>query len=109
MMYMMARLQWDTDLDPDALLDEFYARMFGEAAVTMKACYDTLERSYMEPRPDRLELARWGHRHLLTHSLALSEEALDQAEALMAQALAEADTPEARAQNRRIELKLTER
>ena len=64
MMYMMARLQWDTDLDPDALLDEFYARMFGEAAVTMKACYDTLERSYMEPRPDRLELARWGHRHL---------------------------------------------
>ena len=101
MMYMMARLQWDTDLDPDALLDEFYARMFGEAAVTMKACYDTLERSYMEPRPDRLELARWGHRHLLTHSLALSEEALDQAEALMAQALAEADTPEARA---RIEI-----
>ncbi len=101
MMYMLARMQWDTGLDPDVLLDEFYDRMFGKAAGAMKACYTTLEQSYMEERPERVELARWGHRHLLTHSLALSEEALDQAEVFIRQALAEADTHEARA---RIEI-----
>ncbi len=101
MMWMMAKLQWDTERDADALLDEFYERMFGNAAGTMKACYDTLEESYMEARPERLALARWGHRHLVTHSLSVSEEALDQAETLIAQALTETADPDERA---RIEI-----
>ena len=96
MMWMMAKLQWDTEQDPDALLDEFYNRMFGDAAATMKTCYGALEQSYMEARPERLELARWGHRHLVTHSLAISEDALGQAESLIQQAVAETSDPSAR-------------
>lgn len=101
MMYLIAKLQWDTERDADALLDEFYARMFGDAAATMKAYYNTLEESYMEARPERLALARWGHRHLVTHSLSISEEALDEAEGLIQQALAEAGDPAVRS---RIEI-----
>ena len=93
MMWMMAKLQWDTDRDADALLDEFYARLFGSAADAMKRYYAVLEESYMTARPERLALATWGHRSLKTHSLALSVADLERAERLLKTAATESDDP----------------
>jgi Domain of unknown function (DUF4838) len=95
MMWMMAKLQWDTDQDADALLDEFYDRMFGSAAASMKQYYAVLEDSYMAARPERLALAGWGHRSLKTHSLALSAADVGRAEQLVEQAATETDDPKA--------------
>ncbi len=97
MMWMMAKLQWDTERDADALLDEFYARMFGPAAETMKAYYTVLESSYMTARPERLEHANWGHRSLKTHALALSLDDLMRAEELLRQAIGQASDASVRA------------
>ena len=97
MMWMMAKLQWDTGLDADALLDEFYARMFGPAAETMKEYYGVLESSYMTARPERLAMANWGHRSLRTHALALSPGDLERAEDLLRDAAAQSGDPKVRA------------
>ncbi|MCP4639508.1 MAG: DUF4838 domain-containing protein, partial [bacterium] len=97
MMWMMAKLQWDTDLDAEALLGEFYQRMFGSAAATMMQYFLVLEESYMVARPERLELAGWGHRSLKTHSLALSLKDLERAEALIQKAATESEDPKVRA------------
>jgi hypothetical protein len=52
--YLASRLTWDAKLDPAKLLDEWYTRMFGEAAPQMRAFYDALERRWMElKRPGR--------------------------------------------------------
>ncbi|MBN2312038.1 MAG: DUF4838 domain-containing protein [Candidatus Hydrogenedentes bacterium] len=90
MMWMVARLQWDTDLDADALLDEFYARMFGSAAPQMKQYYEVLERSWMTPRPNR---AGWGHRRLMTQAGAMAPEDIDRAEGLLGSAQANTTDP----------------
>ncbi len=93
MMWMLAKLQWDTSLDADALLDEFYTRMFGPAAETMKQYYGLLESSYMAARPERLELASWGHRSLRTHALALAPADVARAEALLQEAARLSNVP----------------
>jgi len=46
--YLASRLGWDSSLDPAKLLDEWYDRMFGEAAAQMRAFYECLERRWME-------------------------------------------------------------
>ncbi|HOZ47879.1 MAG TPA: DUF4838 domain-containing protein [Candidatus Hydrogenedentes bacterium] len=86
MMWMVAKLQWDTDLAADALLDEFYACMFGASAATMKAYFDLLEKSWMTPRPGRLT---WGHRDLVSQSNAMAVEDVEAAEGLLAKAASE--------------------
>lgn len=83
MMWMVAKLQWNTDLDADALLDEFYARMFGTASAEMKEYFTLLERSWMTQRPGR---AGWGHRKLATQAHAMSLEDAERAEAVLARA-----------------------
>ncbi len=85
MMWMMAKLQWNTALDADALLDEFYARMFGTASATMKEYFVLLEQSWMTPRPGR---AGWGHRNLSTQAHAMSVEDIARVEELLANARA---------------------
>ena len=42
--YVAAKLLWDVDADVDALLEEFYAGFFGEAAGPMKAYFELLSR-----------------------------------------------------------------
>jgi len=90
MMWMIAKLQWDTARDTEALLDEFYERMFGDAAATMKHYYALLERSWMTPRDGRLG---WGHRDLRTQSRAMAVEDVAAAERLLEQAQGESDDP----------------
>jgi len=53
-LYLSTRLLWNTQADPKAVLDEWFARMFGEAASEVRAYYESLERSW-------LTRARVGH------------------------------------------------
>ncbi len=53
MMYLRAKIMWNPSLDPDAVLDEFYAGFFGPAAKPMKRLYEVMERCLMKPRPGR--------------------------------------------------------
>ena len=41
-----ARLEWDTTADVDAVLDDFYTKWFGRAAVPMKSYYEALEAAF---------------------------------------------------------------
>ena len=41
--YLMSKLQWDTSLDQEQLLDDFFANYFGQAADTMRTLFE-LER-----------------------------------------------------------------
>ncbi|MGC9319541.1 MAG: DUF4838 domain-containing protein, partial [Armatimonadota bacterium] len=47
--WMTARLLWDVDADIDALLDDYFANMYGPAAEEMAAYFATLERAMLEP------------------------------------------------------------
>ena len=45
--YIMAKLSWDTSLDPEALLDEYFKTMFGPASGQMKDFYQALENNWL--------------------------------------------------------------
>ncbi len=89
MIWAFAKLQWDTTLDIDALLWEYYSKMFGSAAQTMKEYFDLLERSWNTPRPGR---TTWAHRRLYVQALAMSPEDVDEGFRLLREALREADS-----------------
>jgi hypothetical protein len=93
MIWATAKLQWDHTLSVDALLDEFYGRMFAEAAPTMKRYFDLLERSWNTPRPGR---RGWVHRNIVAQALAMSSEDVDEGFRLLDQALAETKDAKAR-------------
>lgn len=41
-----ARLEWDTQADVDAILEDFYAKWYGRAAAPMRAYYEALEAAF---------------------------------------------------------------
>ena len=41
--YLRARLEWDAEADVDAILDDFFAKWYGQAAEPMKRFYCTLD------------------------------------------------------------------
>lgn len=45
-LYMRGRLMWDPDADPQGLLDDFYPRFFGPAALPMKAYWEAIFRAW---------------------------------------------------------------
>ncbi len=45
--WLASQLLWESDADPEALLDEFYANFFGEAADPMRAFYETAEKIWI--------------------------------------------------------------
>jgi len=98
MIWAFAKLQWDHTLDVDALLGEFYAKMYGPAAPLMKQYFDLLERSWGEARPGR---RGWVHRHIVNQALSISPEAVDEGLALLARAAAATGDPKAK---QRIEI-----
>lgn len=98
MMWAFAQLQWDASQNVDALLGQFYRRMYGRAARTMQSYYDLMERSYMTPRPDH---GAWEHRRLKAMAAAISPEALQEGLRLLQRARGEADSDAAR---QRIEI-----
>ena len=42
-LYVMAKLMWDAEADVDALLDDYYSKLFGPAAQPVRAYWDALE------------------------------------------------------------------
>lgn len=98
MIWSLARMQWDAKADVDALLNEFYAKMFGPASGTMRAYFELLERSWNTPRPGR---DGWVHRNLIRQALAMSPEDVDEGFRLLARAKAQAKSD---AERRRIDV-----
>lgn len=87
-LYMAAQLLWDTDQDPDALLDEYFTSLYGNAAPTMKRFYSTLERIWAKERP-----GRWfqGLEWINTELINFDADAMTQAMRLLDKAHAESD------------------
>lgn len=54
-LYLASRLLWDTSLDADVVLDEWYERMFKEVATEMRRFFETLERGWT----DRTREGKW--------------------------------------------------
>lgn len=48
--YMFAKTTWDTSIDPDAILDEYYRLMFGAAAGEMKEVFNSLEETWIKTK-----------------------------------------------------------
>lgn len=46
--WLLARLLWDVDSDPDALLDEYFREFYGPAAASMRAFFDHAEAIWMQ-------------------------------------------------------------
>lgn len=93
MIWAFARLQWDHTLDIDRLLDEFYAKMYGDAAGPMKDYFALLERSWSTPRPGR---TGWTHRNLVMQALAMSREDVDEGFRLLDKATSGSRDPKVR-------------
>ena len=51
--YLASRLLWDVELDPDALLEEFFTQLFGPAAEEMQGFYEVFEAACTRPRQGR--------------------------------------------------------
>ncbi len=99
MIWAYSKLQWDHTQNVDDLLWDFYSKMFGPAAGTMKEYFDVLEASWMEDRPGR---GGWVHRNLRQQALAITPEALDKGFQLLNHATAEANSEVIRGRIRTI-------
>ncbi len=88
MIWALAKLQWQPEADVDALLREYFERLYGPAAADVAAAYDILERSYATDRPNH---QAWEHRRILAQAAALEVRDLDAAEARLAAAVGKAD------------------
>ncbi|MGC9319087.1 MAG: DUF4838 domain-containing protein [Armatimonadota bacterium] len=53
MMYLRAKLMWDPQQDPDAVLDEYYSGFFGPAREPMRRLYERFEECMMTQREGR--------------------------------------------------------
>ena len=95
-LWIVSRLLWDLDEDPEALRREFCQRLYGAAADTMDAYYTELERLWAPPHD-----AQWsegiysfrGPEQLDCYPI----EAVERLEAFLKRAAAEADSDLARA------------
>lgn len=52
-LYVAGRMLWDSTLDPDALLDEYFTSLYGPAAGEMRKFYATLEKYWARDRQGR--------------------------------------------------------
>ena len=94
MIWAFAKLQWDSTLDIDELLWDFYSKMYGPAAPIMKQYFDLLEESWNTPRPGR---EGWVHRSIVRQALSISPEAVDQGLALCQKAINSTGNPDIQA------------
>jgi hypothetical protein len=46
--YLASRLMWDADADVDAILDDYYEKLFGDAAAHVKRYWDRIDRAVCE-------------------------------------------------------------
>jgi len=50
-LYLISKLLWDINADPDEILDEFFDKLYGPSAEDVKMFYTYLEKVWMRPRP----------------------------------------------------------
>ena len=83
--YMRARMMWDADLDTQALMDEFFTRWYGPAAVPAFRFWDEMERA--------IEASIWSGNEDHMLSLVYTPELIGQLEShlKLAEALAKGD------------------
>ena len=58
--YVFSRIGWDTKVDINAILDEHYRLMFGDAALEMREFYESLERHWMQEISGTIEPSALG-------------------------------------------------
>lgn len=90
--YLVGQMLWDPDVDVDAVMNDYYQRAFGPAAGAMEAYWTYLEQI-------REECFSGGHSRVEFYT----EERLDHAAALLAQALVLADRADTDVYRQRIE------
>lgn len=91
MVWAMMKMQWDAELGMDALLQEFYDKMFGSASAEVKAYYDFLERVWTTPKEGRINAFLKLTRRYDQQCLVLSPAEIDEGKSLLGAALAVAD------------------
>ncbi len=97
MIWSLAKLQWDTDQNVDVLLDEFYTKMFGPAAPSVKEYFTLMENSWMENRSGRDSQY---FRNIVTQATSVSPDAVTRGLEALDRATAQAATP---LQKKRVE------
>jgi hypothetical protein len=98
MAWALAQKQWHPKLKMDALLGEFYKKMYGPAAPTMKQYFDLMEKSWNINRPGHIG---WVNMDIVHQATSISSEALEQGMALLNKAANQVQTPVAK---RRIDV-----
>jgi hypothetical protein len=98
MIWAFAQKQWSPNLKIDDLLNEFYTKMYGPAAPTMKAYFDLMEKSWNTNRPGHVG---WVNMDIIRQATSISSEAVDQGMALLNRAYNQAKTP---VEKRRIDV-----
>jgi len=90
MIWAFAQKQWNSNLKIDDLLHEFYTKMYGPAAPTMKKYFDLMEKSWNTPRPGH---TGWVHRNLIHQVTSISPEAVREGMDLLNTAYNQAKNP----------------
>jgi len=89
MIWAFAQKQWNPKLKIDDLLHEFYTKMYGPAAPTMKKYFSLMEKSWNTERPGH---TGWVHRNIIHQATSISPEAVDEGMALLNKAYNQAPT-----------------
>jgi len=58
--YVLSRIAWDPNVDPDAIIDEYFRLMYGPAAGEMKAFFKSLEAKWTTGLLSQGEDTMWG-------------------------------------------------
>lgn len=78
-LYMASKMFWDPDLDPDAILDDYFTKFYGSAAEPMREHFEKLDKTFNEA--DYFAGGINDFQHILTPDVLQDlEESLSQAE-----------------------------
>ena len=95
MAHVITRLTWDTSLNVDEVLDEWYRKMFHEAAPQMKEFYDLCENAWVNTERNPAHMA--GRARMWEQFAIWSPETREAAWTKLNEALEAAETPRVRA------------
>ncbi len=98
MIWAFAQKQWNPKLKVDDLLDEFYTKMYGPAAPTMKKYFELMEKSWNTPRFGH---TGWVNMDIIHQAASISPEAADEGMKLLNSAFDQAKSP---VEKRRIDV-----
>jgi len=109
--YLLAKLLWDADADADAIVDRYYADLYGDAAEQVRGYYEMVEEAWVgamagelgEPSEEAAHFRDKGGRgHAFGVLLQAWQPILGEARLLLEQGLAAASTDADRARVQRV-------